>query len=93
MTMIFKHELNCILRHFVGCSKDLKHVHECYLCGYFAIVYPTQRGEVGGLRTVEAMIEASMVAIREGDHELSSFLSDLAINIGGRDWFERVKEM
>ena len=50
---------------------------ECYLCGHFAIVYPAHSGKVGGLSTVEAMIEASMVAIREGDHELSSFLSNL----------------
>lgn len=52
---------------------------ECYLFGHFAIVYPAYSGKVGGLRTVEAMIEASMVAIREGDHELSSFLSNLPI--------------
>lgn len=52
---------------------------ECYLGGHFAIVYPAHSGKVGGLGTVEAMIEASMVAIREGDHELSSFLSNLTI--------------
>lgn len=52
----------------------------CYLCGHLAVVYPAQSGKVGGLRTVEAMIESSMVTIREGDHELSGFLSNLSIN-------------
>lgn len=59
------------------CRSQGRFSAECYLCGYFSIVDPAHSGKVGGLCTVEAMIEASVVAIREGDHELSSFLSDL----------------
>lgn len=50
-----------------------------YLCGHFAIVYPTNCGEVGGLCAVKPVIESSVVTIREGDHELASFLSNLTI--------------
>lgn len=64
---------------------------ESYLCGHFAIVYPAQSGKVRGLGTVETMIEASVVAIRKGDHELSSFLSNLETekDTGGRLLFEK----
>lgn len=48
-----------------------------YLGGHLAIVYPAQGGKVCGLRTVEAMVEASMVAIRKGDHKLPFILSYL----------------
>lgn len=48
-----------------------------HLRGHFAVVYPAQRGKVCRLRTVEAMIEASVIPIREGDHELPRFLSNL----------------
>lgn len=48
-----------------------------HLCGHFAVVYPAQRGKVCRLRTVETMIEASVIPIREGDHELPCFLSNL----------------
>lgn len=51
--------------------------NRAYLCGHFAVIYPAQGGKVSGLCTVEAVIEACVVAIREGDHELSSFLSNL----------------
>lgn len=48
-----------------------------HLCGHFAVVYPAQRGKVCRLCTVETMIEASVIPIREGDHELPRFLSNL----------------
>lgn len=48
-------------------------------------MYPAQSSEVGGLRTVEAMIEASMVAVREGDHELSGFLGNLTVHSGAEE--------
>lgn len=56
---------------------------EWYLCGNLAIVYPAHGGKVGWLSTVETMVEASMVAIREGDHKLASFLSNLAVYVWG----------
>lgn len=43
----------------------------------FAIFNPPPGSKIGGLRTVEAMVKAGMVTIRESDHELSSLLSDL----------------
>ena len=56
-----------------------------YLWGHFSIIYPAQSGKVCRFCTVETMIEASMVAIREGNHELTSFLSNLRMekNRGG----------
>lgn len=42
-----------------------------------AILYPSFRGEVGGLRTVETMVETSMIGVGESDHELTGFLCDL----------------
>jgi len=43
----------------------------------FAIFNPPPGSKIGRLRTVEAMVKAGMVTIRESDHEFSSFLSDL----------------
>jgi len=48
-----------------------------YLCGHLAVVYPAQTGKVGGLCAVEAVVEASVVAVGEGDHELPRLLSGL----------------
>ena len=50
---------------------------ECYLCGHLAVVYPSETGEVGGLCTVEAVVEASVVAVGERHHELPGLLSGL----------------
>lgn len=46
-------------------------------CGHLAVIDPAQRGEVGGLCAVEAVVEAGVVAIGEGDHEVSRLLCDL----------------
>lgn len=43
----------------------------------FAILNPPPGSKVGGLGTVEAVVKASMVAVRESDHKFSSFLSHL----------------
>ena len=43
----------------------------------FAILDPPPGSKVGGLGTVEAVVKASMVAVRESDHKFSSFLGDL----------------
>ena len=43
----------------------------------FAILDPPPGSKVGGLGTVEAMVKASMVAVRESDHKFSGFLSHL----------------
>lgn len=60
-------------------QKLYSHMLHSYLCGHFAIVYPAHSCKVCWFCTVESMIEASMVAIREGDHKFSSFLSNLII--------------
>lgn len=52
-------------------------IQVAYLGGHFAIVNPAQCGKVGGLSTVEAVVEPSMVAVWECDHELPCFLCDL----------------
>ena len=52
---------------------------ECYLSGHLAVVYPAETGKVGGLCTVEPVVEASVVAVGEGDHELPGLLSGLMI--------------
>lgn len=54
--------------------KETRQTHQHSL---FAIFNPPPGSKIGGLRTVEAMVKASMVTIRESDHEFSSFLSDL----------------
>lgn len=46
------------------------------LGGRLAIVDPAQGGEVDGFGAVEAVVEARVVAIGEGDHELAGLLSD-----------------
>lgn len=46
-------------------------------CGILAVVHPTQGGKVCGLCTVEAMVEARVVAIGKSDHKLSFILSYL----------------
>lgn len=43
----------------------------------FAILDPPPGSKVGGFGTVEAMVKASMVAVRESDHKFSGFLSHL----------------
>lgn len=48
-----------------------------HLGGHLAIVYPAQRGKVCGLGAVKAVVEAGVVAIGEGDHELPFILSYL----------------
>lgn len=48
-----------------------------YLGCHFPVVNPAQSGEVGGLCAVEAVIEASVVTVWKGNHELSSLLGDL----------------
>lgn len=50
-----------------------------YLGSHLAIVHPAQGGEVCGFCTVEAMVEAGMVAIGKGDHKLPFILSYLII--------------
>ena len=47
------------------------------LGGLLSKLDPPQGGKVGGLGTVEALIEASMVAIGEGDDEVASLLHHL----------------
>ena len=47
------------------------------LCGSLAKVNPSDRGKVGGLCTVEASVEARVVAIGEGDDEVACLLGHL----------------
>lgn len=42
-----------------------------------AILNPPTGSKIGRLSTVEAMVEASMVTVRESDHKLASFLGHL----------------
>lgn len=42
-----------------------------------AVLDPSLCGKVGGFCTVEAVVETSMIGIRESDHELTSLLSNL----------------
>lgn len=42
-----------------------------------AILNPSLCGKVGGLCTVETVVETSMIGIRESYHELTSLLSNL----------------
>lgn len=65
---LFKNEKLCNLEEY--CTKS-------YLRGHFAIVYPAHSGKICRFGTVKAMIETSMVTVRKGNHELSSFLSNL----------------
>lgn len=51
-----------------------------YQHSLLAILNPPTGRKIGGLGAVEAMVKASVVAIREGDHKLSSFLSYLHEN-------------
>lgn len=48
-----------------------------HLGGHLAIIDPPQCGKVGGLGAVESVVEASMVAVGERDHELPRLLGDL----------------
>ena len=48
-----------------------------YLGSLLAVVNPAAGGKVGGLSTVEPVVEAGVVTIGEGDHELPRHLSDL----------------
>lgn len=54
------------------------HTAAAHLSRHLAIVDPAEGGEVSGLGTVEAMVEASVVAIGKGDHKLSFVLSYLS---------------
>lgn len=45
-----------------------------------AVLDPSLSGEVGGLGTVEAVVEAGVIGVREGYHELTSLLCDLTVN-------------
>lgn len=47
------------------------------LGGHFAVIDPSQGGEIGGFCTVESVVEPGMVAVRKSNHEFSSFLGDL----------------
>ena len=47
------------------------------LGGLLSKLNPSQGGKVGGLSTVEALVEASMVAIGEGDDKVTSLLHHL----------------
>ena len=47
--------------------------------GSLAELHPPGRGEVGGLRAVEAGVEARVVAAGEGDHDLALVLHDLVV--------------
>lgn len=42
-----------------------------------AVFNPSLCGEVGGLSTVEAVVEAGMIGVGESNHELTSLLSNL----------------
>lgn len=48
-----------------------------YLSGHLAVINPPQGGKIGGFGTVESMIEAGVVTVGKGDHELSGLLCDL----------------
>ena len=48
-----------------------------HLGGHLAIIDPPQCGKVGGLGAVESVVEASMVAVGERDHELPRLLCNL----------------
>lgn len=61
---------------------ELKHsVWWTYLSGDFAVVDPAQTGEVGGFGAVKAVVEASVVAVRKRDHELSGLLRYLIVYV------------
>ncbi len=60
---------NCFRNEHIPCKSV-----SSYLGGHLAVVDPAQGGKVCGLCAVEAMVEASMVAIRKGDHKLSFIL-------------------
>lgn len=47
------------------------------LLGTFPILHPARHCEVGGFGAVEAMIEARMISVWEGYHDLIGFLGDL----------------
>lgn len=49
-------------------------VHQCCL---FAVINPSLSGKVGGLSTVKAVVETSVIAKGECHNELPSLLSDL----------------
>lgn len=52
----------------------MKHAH---LRGHLAVIDPAQGCEVGGFGAVESVVESGMISVRERDHELALFLSDL----------------
>lgn len=48
-----------------------------YQRGLFAVINPSLSGKIGGLSTVESMVEAGVIAEWEGDDELAGFLRHL----------------
>lgn len=52
-------------------------IRQTYQHSLFAILNPPPGGKIGRLRTIEDMVKAGMVTIRESDHKLSRFLSHL----------------
>lgn len=48
-----------------------------HLRGHLAVIDPAQGCEVGGFGTVESVVESGVISVRERDHELALFLSDL----------------
>ena len=46
------------------------------LRGRFAVIDPARGGEIDGLGAVEAVVEARVVAVGEGHHELARLLRD-----------------
>ena len=49
------------------------------MCGLLSVVDPARNGKVSRLGTVEAVIVASMVAVRECDYEFACLLGGLEI--------------
>lgn len=55
----------------------MKETQRTYQHSLFAILDPPPGSKISGLSTVEAMVKAGMVPVRESDHKFSSFLSHL----------------
>lgn len=56
---------------------DMLRVRDGYQRGLFAVIDPSLSGKIGGLSTVESMVEAGVIAEGEGDDELAGFLRHL----------------
>lgn len=57
-----------------------------YLRRHLPVVHPAQRGEVGRLGAVEAVVETGVVAVRKGDHKLPFVLGYLLTRSRGQLW-------